>query len=326
MTPAKLLRIAIETCELPHPSFVGHLTPLMRRVEDAMDGATPRIEQVIGPSRVGKSMLVNALKRAFPETKTNGRRHVPVLVVPMPTPVSPLLLPSSVMTALGLPLQRSSAPGALVNRMHDQLKLAGTRVVMFEEASHLVEPGARVPPRAAGDWFKALADTGMTLFLFGVPRLQRLFSHNEQLRMRASAPRVFLPYDSRVPEQLSAFHACVSTYVNLFREHGYPIELPASAMTYQTYLASGGLVGILSRFMQELASQMAYEPPRPLTVADCKSAVEAIESAGAPNRRGFDKPEDAHLEVAPAALHQAFVHVMHDNDLAVPVLATGGVQ
>jgi hypothetical protein len=326
MTPAKQLRIAIETCEIQHPLFMRQFNPLRQRIEAALDGAASRIERVVGPSRVGKSMLAGALKRVAPESRIQGRRQVPVVVVKIPTPVTPLMLPSSVMTALGLPVQRSMTPGALVNRMQDQLKLAGTRVVIFEEASHLVEPGARVPPRAAGDWFKVLAENDLTLFLFGVPRLERLFAHNEQLRMRASASRQFLPYDSRVPEQMKAFHACVATYVNLFREHGYPIELPTPAMTYQTYLTCGGLVGILSRFMQELADKMAYEAPRPVTVADCKAAVDDIETAGAPNRRGFDKPNDAHLEVAPAALHQAYVHVMHDNDLAVPALATGGVQ
>lgn len=323
MNPAKQLRLAIESCELQHPLFMQQFTPLRQRVEDALDGAASRIERVVGPSRVGKSMLASALKRIAPESKVQGRRQVPVLVVKVPNPVTTLQLPSSVMTALGLPVQRSITPGALVNRMQDQLKLAGTRVVIFEEASHLVEPGTRVPTRAAGDWFKVLSENDLTLFLFGVPRLERLFANNEQLRLRTSASRQFLPYDSRVPEQLAAFHACVATFTNLFREHGYPIDVPAPAMTYQCYLACGGLIGILSRFMQELASQMSYEAPRTLTVADCKSAVDEIEPAGDPSRRGFDLAEDPHLDAAPAVLHQAFVHVMHDNELAVPVLSKG---
>jgi len=326
MNPARQLRVAIETCEMPHPVFINQFRPLKQRMEDALDGATSRIELVLGPSRVGKSMLVNSLRREFPESKTDGRRRVPALVVVLPTPMSPLLLPASVMTALGMPVQRSSAPGALVNRMHDQLRLAGTRVILFEEASHIVEQGAHVPPRAAADWFKALSDTGLTLLLFGVPRLQRLLQQNEQLRMRASAPRWFLPYDSRVPEQLTAFHACVATYKNLFAEHGFPIDVPAAAMTYQTYLLSGGLVGVLSRFMQELASQLAYEAPRAVTAADCKSAVDAIQTAGAHNWRGFDNPDEAHVEVAPTLLHQAFLRVMHDNEVVVPVLSTGAAR
>lgn len=320
-SPAKQLRIAIETCELPHPMFLEHFKPLRERIENALDGAASRIERVMGPSRVGKSMLINALRREFPETRQDGRRRVPVLVVPVPTPVSPLLLPSSVLTALGLPVQRSITSGAMGNRMLDQLRLAGTRAMLFEEASHLVEPGARVPPRAGGDWFKSLADTlNMTLLLFGVPRLERLFACNEQLRMRTSAPRHFLPYDSRVVGDMQAFHACVATYAKLFREAGYPIDLPAAALTYQCYLLTGGLIGVLSRFMQELAGQMAHTAPRALSFIDCQLAAQTIEAAGSRQCPAFAHPDAIHNEVAPAYLHQAFVQVMHDNDVAVPVM------
>ncbi|CAG2159419.1 ATP-binding protein [Cupriavidus numazuensis] len=328
MTPAKQLRKAIESCELPHLLFLQQFNPLRQRIEDALDGAASRIERVMGPSRVGKSMLINALKRTFPETRINGRRHVPILVVPVPTPVSPLLLPSSVLAALGLPVQRNITKGVMDNRMLDQLNLAGTRAVLFEEASHLVEPGARVPPRSAGDWFKALADSNnLTVFLFGVPRLQRLFDSNEQLRLRSSAARYLLPYDSRIPENMKAFHICVATYANLFRESGYPIDLTAAALTYQCYLLTGGLIGVLSRFMQELASQLAYEAPRTVTLADCQAAADAIEAAGSPHFPAFGNPDSMQAEVAPAALHQAFVQVMNDNDLAVPVIheQAGGI-
>lgn len=321
MTPAKQLRIAIESCELPHPSYLEHLKPLRRRIEDAMEGAPSRIERVTGPSRVGKSMLINSLQRAYPESKQGGRRQVPVLVVPVPTGVSPLLLPAVVLNALGLPVPNNIQAGGLGLRLKDQLKLAGTRVVIFEEASHLVELGAKVPPRAAGDWFKVRADeNNLTLFLFGVPRLERLFEHNEQLRLRSSAERRFLPYDSRVADDMQAFHACVATYANMFREAGYPLDLPAAALTYQCYLLSGGLVGVLSRFMQELASHIADEAPRVLTFTDCQTAVKGIEVAGSRQFPAFAHPELIQARVAPAALHQAFVQVMHDNDIGVPVI------
>lgn len=329
MTPAKQLRIAIENCEIPHPLFLEHFRPLRQRIEDAIDGGASRIERVMGPSRVGKSMLINALRRAFPETKVDGRRNVPVLVVPVPTPVSPLQLPSSVLAALGLPVQRSITTGAIRGRMLDQLKLANTRVVIFEEASHLVEPGAHMPPRGAGDWFKELADShNRTVFMFGVPRLERLFECNEQLRSRASARRLLLPYDSRIPENMKAFHTCVATYAGRFAESGYPIDLPAATLTYQCYLLSGGLIGVLSRFMQELASQMVNEPPGTLSFADCQAAADAIESAGSPRFPAFENPEAAQTEAPAAALHQAFVQVMNDNDLPVPIIRAhaGGVE
>lgn len=329
MTSAKQLRISIETCEIPHPLFLAQYQPLRQRIEDALDGAASRIERLVGPSRAGKSMLIEKLGRDFPATKVNGRRQVPVLVVKLKTPVTPKLLPSYVLEALGLPAPENAKLGTLNAHMQRQLNLAGTRVVLFEEVNHLVERGTRVMPAEAGDWFKVLADTqNRTVVLSGIPLLERLVQQHTQLRQRASAPRWLMPYDSRLPDNLQAFHACVATYANLFREAGFPIELQARALTYQCYLLSGGLIGVVSFFMNELASHMANKTPRPLTFADCQAAVQAIEVAGSPRFPAFERPEAVMMDTAPAALHQAFLQVMHDNDIPAPLLPerVGGVQ
>lgn len=314
MSTAQELRRSIEACELQHRMFVEHHDFLARRLDDALAGFAPRLDWVVGPSRVGKTMLINALARRHPPSKVAGVRKVPVLVVQIPPNISPVLLPSSVLTALGVPLpQRGITSGVMFNRMADQLKLAETRVAIFEESSHLVEPGARVPPRAAGDWFKSVMDTlGMTLILFGVPRLERLFESNEQLRMRASARREFRPYDMRSADDRAAFATCVKTYAELFAKHGWPFGFPLDVLIKHTYLLSGGLVGVLSRFMQELASQLVYESPRPLTFEDAAQAAAAVEPAGPPECSAFTRMDVASLE-----LNRAHAHVLETNGMSV---------
>ncbi len=314
MNQAKELRRRIESCELQHPAFMEQFSFLKRRIDDARDGFASRIEWVVGPSRVGKSMLINALARANSEVRVDGMRQVPVLVVRVSPNISPVLLPTSVLTALGVPTpQRGNTSGVMLDLMEDQLELAGTRVLMFEEASHLVEPGARVPPRAAGDWFKSVADSlNMTVLLFGVPRLERLIDSNEQLRLRASARREFRPYDFRIQAEQIAFASCVRTYADLFCEAGWPIELPLESLVLHCYLLSGGLVGVLSRFVQELACQLDYESPRPLTLNDCQFAASGIEAAGHPDFPAFEK-----AEVSAVELNAAHAHVLETNGLAV---------
>ena len=322
MSTARELRRRIESCELQHPTFMELYGVLKQRLDDACEGYASRIEWVVGPSRVGKTMLINALSRLHPEQKVEGKRQVPVLIVPVSPNISPLLLPTSVLMALGVPLpQRGITSGVMFNRMMDQLRLAQTKVLMFEEASHLVEPGARVPPRAAGDWFKSVADNlNLALLLFGVPRLERLFDSNEQLRLRASARRDFRPDDFRSREEQVAFASCVRTYADLFAASGWPIGLPLHQLVPQCYLLSGGLVGVLSRFMQELASQMAYESPRELTLEDCQSAAAAIESAGHPDYPAFHKTDTSAVE-----LNIAHAHVLETNGMAVRrVVAAAG--
>ncbi len=324
MNSVKELRRQIDNCELQHPAYMVVLNALKRRVEDARGGFAARIEWVVGPSRVGKTMLTRTLERGNPEVKLNGIRQVPVLRVPIPPNISPVLLPTSVLTALGVPLpQRGNTSGVMFNRMVDQLRLAQTRVLIFEEASHLVEPGARVPPRAAGDWFKSVSDTlEVTIIMFGVPRLERLFQSNEQLRLRASARREFRPYDFRIDSEQVNFASCVRTYADMFSAAGWPIDMPLQALVIQSYLLSGGLIGVLSHFMQELAEPLEYESPRPLTLQDGHAAACAIEAAGHPDFHAFERLDGSTIE-----LNLAHAHVLETNNMSVRrVVGPQGVQ
>ncbi|WP_244372217.1 TniB family NTP-binding protein [Burkholderia pseudomallei] len=315
----------IEGCELSHPMFVEHLTALKRRIDDTLAGFAPKIARVPGPSRVGKSSLIAKLSRDYPETRIEGRRHVPVLVVRVPHSATVKLLPKSVLRALGIRVAGTMTESAMFDLMVEQLGLAGTRVVIFDEISHLVDEGSRVPPRAASDWLKTLADTpGMTLILFGIPRLERLFKANEQLRNRACPARNFLPYDASNAEQMTAYHSCVTNYARMFAAAGYPIDVRPRVLTQQSYLLTGGLIGVLADFMRELASLMAHEAPRAITYADCQKALEDVGHAGSPHKLAFQDSGIDDAGVEPAALKQAYVHVLTSNAASVPVRKKSG--
>jgi hypothetical protein len=218
--------------------------------------------------------------------------------------------------------------GAMSQLMERQLRLAGTRVVIFDEISHLVDEGSRVPPRAAGDWLKALADTlNIFLILFGIPRLERLFSANEQLRRRAHPARKFLPYDASDAAEMVAYNSCVVNYSRMFKAAGYPIEVPARVLTQQSYLLTAGLIGVLADFMRELATLMANEAPRAVTYADCHQASGCVNHAGSPYRLAFQDSAIEDADVEPAALKQAYVYALHTNATAVPIRKkTGDTQ
>jgi len=315
MNTAYEVKKKIETLEIQHPLFADLHEALNDRIQDALQGDAARIEWVVGPSRVGKSMLINKLSRSYPEERVASKRHVPVLVVPISPNISPKLLPASVLLGLGLPVPpRSITSGVLGDRIRDQLRLAGTRVVIFEEASHLVEPGARVAPRAAGDWFKSLADDlNLTLILFGVPRLVKLFESNEQLRFRASSRKEFRPYDMRDKTHQQAFASCVNAYADLFKRSGWPFNLDFKDLVLNCYLLSGGIIGVVSRFMQELASQLRRKRERAITLEDCRSAVRNIEGVNHPRFSAFYEDE-----VSAVALHAVHAHVLEMNGMALP--------
>lgn len=302
MSSVPNLRTVVEDVELHHVAFEPPFRYLKRRVDDALAGYGYRIERLIGPSRVGKSMLFKALSRLYPAQKIDGRREVPVLHVQLKNFVSPLALPTTVLKALGVSVPRGRYNGEeLLTLMQDQLRLARTRVMLFEEASHVVERGSRVDPHDAADWFKGVAESlNMTLLMEGVPRLELLFERNEQLRLRASRRLELWPYDMRETSDASAFAACVKTYANLFATRGWVVEQPHRTLVRHCYLLSGGRVGVLAKFMQELAATVDGQEPRALTWQDLREVADIIEGAGHPDHRPFVRPEVTEVELAAA--------------------------
>ena len=309
MSQAQALRKAIEEHELPHAFFEEHMEALLLRIEDAREGHPPSIDIVLGPSRVGKSMLLQSLARLHPAQAKDGVRRVPVLVVPVPTPATPKQLPRSVLMALGAPIPTSMASNALMfERMARQLRLADTRVILFEEASHIVDVGTRLPPRAAGDWFKQLMDQlNVSVVLVGVPRLERLLESNEQLRYRSGAVMRFNPYAWTALAEQRHFAACIRAYVKIFEQSGSRFTFEFEPLVRNTYLLSGGLIGVVSKFMSRLAYDIKSREDRDISFADCTLSASKIEAAGDRNHPAFME-----LDVASIKLHAAHTFVLDE--------------
>lgn len=324
MNQVNALRRAIEERELPHAFFEEHLEALQMRVDDALEGHPPTIDTVLGPSRVGKTMLIQALARRYPERSVDGVRQVPVLVVPVPTPASPKQLPQSVLKALGAPIPASVASTALMfERMSRQLKLAGTRVILFEEASHIVDTGTRLPPRAAGDWFKQLMDQlNISVVLFGVPRLERLLESNEQLRYRCGAVIRFNPYAWKDANEQRQFVSCIGTYVRIFEESGWRFNFPPKALVHNSYLLSGGLIGVVSKFMSRLAFDARSRESRDISFEDCALSASKIEAVRCIPDSPFGESPTASQpfvapEVADILLQKAHTRVLDEASVTV---------
>jgi hypothetical protein len=302
----------LESYELPHAAFIEHKESLVRRIDDALDGAGPACEYLIGPSRVGKTSLISALSRAYPSERRNGTLFAPLLVVPVPSPVTPKEMPRSVLSALGISTARGNSAD-LFDRMRRLLEIAQTRVIAFEEASHIVEVGAKMPSRAAGDWFKLVLDRlGITIFLFGVPRLEKLFDSNEQLRRRSQARREFRPYDWADADGRRGFATCVRTYADMFASHGWHMDVEFEMLVRHCYLLSGGLIGVVSAFMSRLAYDIERQVPRALTFADCALSLSKVSAAGHPHCPAFVREA-----VTPVELGQAYAFVMEDAGMSL---------
>lgn len=275
------IRLSIETLIIEHTAFTDALALLRRRVKDTFAGFAPCFEILSGFSRCGKTEILKVLARDFPESSSNGRRLVPLLVVYVTSSTTPKDLPLAVIRALGLPTPKHSMKvGELNSYMHTQLRLAGVQVILFDEASHLVDVGTRIPPRAASDWFKDLQATSKTIgiVLTGVPRLRRLADSNEQLRNRMRRPITLMPYRWDDASQRQAFAGCVVAFLNEFRDRSCEPAMPINSFVRHCYAASAGQIGLLANFFLELA--MLIDLPRQLDFDICSDAAASINLPG----------------------------------------------
>ena len=267
------IRIALKSLMIGHTAYSNVLQTLRRRVQETFDKFPPCFEMLIAPSRCGKTELLKVIANEFPPVNEVGRRQIPLLSVEISSGMGPKDLPTAVIRALGLPVPKgSNRAGELNTFMFHQLALAKVKVILFDEASHLVDVGTKIPPRAASDWFKAfqVSPNEIGVVMTGVPRLTRLLNFNEQLRNRSHKPLNLMPYRYDDREERKAFAGCVSAFLSEFRNRGCALGQPFDEFVRHAYAASAGHIGLLSRFFMEVAT--VIDAPCEITHAICAKA------------------------------------------------------
>ena len=301
---------SIDECLVLHPRFVEIFDTLTTRIDRALDGDQQPFSWVTGPSRIGKSQLCHELAAKYPPVMVNGQRRISVLVVSSPTSTTAKSLPASVLRALGVhvPPKYKSAQ-ALDAFLLEQLLLAGTRVIVFDEASQTVEKGASLNAFSVGEWLKkGFNENGLSQVLLGVPRLEKLTKANQQTRARSFKQIDWRPYDATIAAELDSYAGVVNTFLDVFKQEGWGFGISEEAMALNCYLQSPGLVGGLKDFLKEVARSLNKQAPRVLTIEDFRRAADVLESHGHPQYPPFQKENVTMVELA-----EAFKRVMLDN-------------
>ncbi len=284
MNTGKLIRKEVEALIIEHTAFTSALTIIRGEISDTFEGFNPCFLLIIGTSRCGKTELLRSIANEYPESRENNRRCIPVLLVEIDSATAPRDLPKSVLEALGIPIPRETlTAGALKKMMFTQLSLARVRVILFDEASHLVDEGSKIMPRAAADWFKALQrntkDEGnFGIVMSGVPRLMRLIDCNTQFRNRTRKPIRFLPYRWDQVDSRKDFAGCISAFLDIFTKHGCMLEIPINEFLRHSYAASAGQVGLLTNLFVAISRRV--DKPCLITRELCLASTEDLNLPG----------------------------------------------
>jgi hypothetical protein len=229
-----------------HQQFDQALERANQVIRRALGGESLMLP-ILGPTRVGKSQLVEELVAAYPSVMVEGVRRQPLVRVKVLGRPTRRSLSESVMMALKARRYGRASADELMSRVCDLLRIVGTRVLLFEEMQQFVEGMSSKATREAADWLKIIAEElGISLILVGLPITTEMFQRNEQLRDRVERVQEIRPYNWNDPQEQAEFRQTLNALLEAYTEANWSIPVAQdSDFLARVYGSCLGRVGML---------------------------------------------------------------------------------
>ncbi|EGY02503.1 hypothetical protein AZA_31740 [Nitrospirillum viridazoti Y2] len=308
----------IERCQNIFSIFIDlpHVTHIQRRIRRFMDvGCPPDATAadslcLVGPSRSGKSALINRLIADYPPEQRDRQSYNPIAYVEVKSNSTLKGLAITVAESLGcLPTVRAlSEHIGFAVRMLEQAK---PRLLVIDELQHVVRnsDGKRRTNYEGGDLIKSLLNARVCpILLVGLESSMALLDANEQLLGRNGPILEIKPFNWMVPAERQLYEG----FVFGFEERlGFPrpSNLWSDDLLIRLWAASGGLIGKttkLIRFASE-AALLDYDHALPCITKDILADVYdqlSIRRDVKPGARNNPRPNPFRVESIDLSIYQ----------------------
>lgn len=268
----------IESTLVPHSGFSRVLGQLEQVYKVAEVVTEPVCKPLIAESRTGKTRAIAEFVKRYPPSRSPDGLTVPVLTVKTPSKPTVKGLVEVLLSKIGDPRASVGTEQQKTARLIKFLKSAQTRVTVVDEFQHFVDRSSQKVQHHAADWLKVLLDeSGAALVVAGLETSMAVLHQNEQLRGRFLAPARLSRFDWSSEGQRSEFVAILSSFEQVLSEY---VDLPGLAnanMGFRVYVATGGLIGYLTKLLNQLVWNAVDAESSALTLEDFSQAfVESI--------------------------------------------------
>lgn len=261
-------QLCVEITRNIRQSFINF--PHIKRISAAFDRMydyqccreEPENVVLLGESGVGKSTLLTKYAGKHSAIDHDEFTEIPVLYVVLGPSPSPSVLASTLLRELGDPKWYAGKEKELTARLIHLIKICRVRVVILDEANHLIDRGGEKTQHSAADWLKRLVDaTRVSFVLAGIPRTKRLLETNDQFRGRF---REVIEVDrfsvvNRSAEQ--EFRSALKVFKGYLRDIP-SIDISGTVVTRLFAFATDGRLRDIRRLLVR-AVELAFEQPEP---------------------------------------------------------------
>lgn len=140
---------------------------------------------LVGESGAGKSTILKRFRDQYPPVKEYLRDRMEVVYAEVPASATRIGTMRHILVALGAPPRNRASEAELTGILIHHLREMGVRVLILDEAQHLVHSETGRFAYDTADWFKTLANAGIALVIAGLPDAALAYSLNEQLERRS---------------------------------------------------------------------------------------------------------------------------------------------
>jgi Cdc6-like AAA superfamily ATPase len=280
----------VKNCFVQHKSIADLLSRMESLLEDHAMGGEPEHLMVIGDTGVGKSRLLQKFAKKFPPVHHDTYTELPVVYVEVPSNCTPKKLLSEILATMGSPFAGRGDASQLTRQLKTLVGQCKVRMVLLDEANHLVERGTNKSFFQMADALKELANTSnLTLVVAGVAQTRALIEANDQLRSRFRDVIELKAFSAETPAHEAQFKGVLDALQGLLGPYG-GTALSEPMRARKLLHACGGRLRELRKLLVRAIQTASTRANCKLTESDLHTAFRAVIFPGAaPDRDPFHK-------------------------------------
>lgn len=263
----------VERLIVPHSAFVE----AVRRIEQCFTFSTDKGEAeglaIIGESGTGKTSVLSEFRSMHKPMRGSDGMEVPILFASVPAAPTVKSLAEVMLVALDVSDPQIGTENEKSRRVRVLMKETGTRMVMIDEFQHFYDRGTHRIMHHVADWLKLLIDdTRSTLVVAGLPSCKSVIDQNEQLARRFLGPIQLPRFWWEDVGHRREFLGILKLFdKEIAKEYDVP-QLSSEEMAFRLYLATGGLMGYLSKLLRQALRNVQLGNRRAITLEDLRVA------------------------------------------------------